>query len=123
MTLDQPKGFGGSDSGPEPSEMVLAALCACQEVTYRLYADALSIPLNGVRVELTGLQDLRGFLGLESDISAGFQEIHGTVYLDSSASDAALERLRQAVEQYCPVLDDLRRPVDVEIEMRRDSKT
>lgn len=123
VTLDQPKGFGGSDSGPKPSEMVLAALCACQEVTYRLYADALSIPLNGVRVELTGLQDLRGFLGLESDISAGFQEIHGTVYLDSSASNAALERLRQAVEQYCPVLDDLRRPVDVEIEMRRDSKT
>ena len=34
--------------------MLLAVLAACQEVTYRLYADALSIPLNEVRVELTG---------------------------------------------------------------------
>ncbi len=121
VIIDQPKGFGGSNSGPKPSEIALAALAACQEITYRLYADALSIPLNGVRVELNGTQDLRGFLGLEDEISAGFQEIRGIVHLDSPASDADLERLRHTVEQHCPVLDDLRRPVDVQIEMRRDS--
>lgn len=123
VIVDQPKGFGGSNSGPKPSEIALAALASCQEITYRLYADALSIPLNGVRIELTGTQDLRGFLGMEDEISAGFQEVRGIVYLDSSASDADLERLRDTVEQHCPVLDDLRRPVDVEIEMRRDSNT
>ena len=121
VIIDQPKGFGGSNSGPKPSEIALAALAACQEITYRLYADALSIPLNGVRVELSGTQDLRGFLGMGDKISAGFQEIRGIVHLDSSASDADLERLRNTVEQHCPVLDDLRRPVDVKIEMRRDS--
>jgi putative redox protein len=123
LIIDQPKGFGGSNSGPKPSEIALAALASCQEVTYRLYADALSIPLNGVRVELTGTQDLRGFLGMDINIGAGFQEIRGAVYLDSSAPDADLERLHQTVEQHCPVMDDLRRPVDVEIEMRRDSET
>ena len=122
VIVDQPKGFGGSNSGPKPSEIALAALASCQEITCRLYADALSIPLTGVRVELTGTQDLRGFLGMEDEISAGFQEIRGIVHLDSSASDVDLERLRVTVEQHCPVLDDFRRPVDVEIEMRRDSK-
>ena len=37
--------MGGTNQGPRPSEYVLAALAACQEVTYRLYADALDIPL------------------------------------------------------------------------------
>lgn len=123
LIIDQPKGFGGSNSGPKPSEIVLAALASCQEVTYRLYADALSIPLNGVRIELKGIQDLRGFLGLDAKIYAGFQEVRGTVFLDSSADDADLERLRDAVERHCPVLDDLRRPVDVEIKMCRDPKS
>jgi uncharacterized OsmC-like protein len=120
LTIDQPKGFGGSNSGPKPSEIVLAALASCQEVTYRLYADALSIPLNGVRIELIGTQDLRGFLGMDSKVCAGFQNVRGTVYLDSSACDADLDKLRDIVERHCPVLDDLRRPVDVEIKMCRD---
>ena len=120
IIIDQPKSFGGSNSGPKPSEIALAALASCQEVTYRLYADALSIPLNGVRIELKGKQDLRGFLGLDSKINSGFQEVKGTVYLDSSADDAELERLRETVELHCPVLDDLRRPVDVKIKMCRD---
>jgi len=123
LTIDQPTAFGGENAGPKPSEVLLAALAACQEVTYRLYADGLSIPLNGVRVELTGLMDLNGFLGVDDNVSAGFQEIRGTVHLDSSASDADLERLRQEVEKHCPVLDDLRRPVDVEIVARRETKT
>ena len=72
---------------------------------------------------MTGLQDLQGFLGVDNNIAAGFQEVRGRVFLDSTASDAELERLRQTVERHCPVLDDLRRPVDVEIEMRRGSKT
>lgn len=82
-----------------------------------------SIPLKEVRVELRGVQDLRGFLGVKNNIAAGFQEVRGSVYLDSAASDAELERLRQTVEQHCPVLDDLRRPVDVGIVTRRHSKT
>ena len=121
LTIDQPKGFGGSNTGPKPSEIVLAALASCQEVTYRLYADALSIPLDGVRIELEGTQDLRGFLAMDAKVRAGFQEVRGTVYLDSSASDSDLKRLRDMVELHCPVLDDLRRPVDVEIQMCRDN--
>ena len=39
LTVDQPKGFGGTNTGPKPSEVLLAALAACQEVTWRLYAD------------------------------------------------------------------------------------
>ena len=57
---------------------------------------------------------------MDSNVFPGFKEVRGTVYLDSTASDADLERLQNMVELYCPVLDDLRRPVDVDIKLRRD---
>ncbi len=119
LLVDQHRGMGGSDQGPRPSEYVLAALAACHEVTYRLYADALEIPLEGVSVSLTGHSDARGFFGLDDSVRAGFSHISGTIKAVTPASDEELERLRQAVNQHCPVLDDMRRPVEVELTLVR----
>ncbi len=119
LLVDQHRGMGGSDQGPRPSEYVLAALAACHEVTYRLYADALEIPLEGVSVSLTGHSDARGFFGLDDSVPAGFSHISGTIKVVTPASDEELERLRQAVNQHCPVLDDMRRPVEVELTLVR----
>lgn len=119
LLVDQHRGMGGSDQGPRPSEYVLAALAACHEVTYRLYADALEIPLEGVSVSLTGHSDARGFFGLDDSVRAGFSHISGTIKVVTPASDEELERLRQAVNQHCPVLDDMRRPVEVELTLVR----
>jgi uncharacterized OsmC-like protein len=115
LVADQPFGFGGTNQGPKPSEYVLAALAACQEVTYRLYADALGIPLRSVSVKAEGLQDLHGFLGIDESLRAGFQQVTVTVTLDSSAPTDDLERLRETVNRHCPVLDDLRTPIPVSL--------
>src|ERR1700728_646511 len=45
LTVDEPPTLGGSDAGPNPVELVLAALATCQEITYRAYGTALGIPL------------------------------------------------------------------------------
>lgn len=119
LTIDQPKGFGGANLGPKPSEVLLAALAACQEITWRLYADAMEIPLHGVRVELTGVQDLKGFLAIDDSVRAGFESITGKVIVDSPADAADLARLREMVDRHCPVLDDLRTPVSVTLELER----
>ena len=37
---------------------------------------------------------------------------------EASAGKADLDRLREAVDRHCPVLDDLRRPVPVTLELR-----
>jgi Predicted redox protein, regulator of disulfide bond formation len=121
LVIDQPKGFGGGNSGPKPSEVLLAALAACQQITWRLYADALGVPLNGVRVEIGGRQDLRGFLGTAEGVRAGFQDITATVIVDSPASDEEIARLKSVVDSHCPVLDDLASPVPVSLEWRRET--
>ena len=57
LIIDQPRGFAGENKGPKPSEVLLAALAACQEVTWRLYGEAYGILISDVRVDLIGTQD------------------------------------------------------------------
>ena len=117
IVVDEPPELGGGDAGPNPVELILAALGTCQEITYRAYATALGIPLDKVSVELTGELDLRGFLAVDDSVRPGYQAIRGTVRLTSTASPAQLEQLRQAVNAHCPVLDILSNPVPVELQL------
>lgn len=121
VAIDEPKGLGGQDTAPNPVELILAALGSCQEITYRLYADALGIPLNGVSVKLSGSVDLRGFFNVDDTVRPGYQGIEAEVALDSPASDDELQRLKDIVDQHCPVLDILRNPTPVRLSLRRDT--
>ncbi len=113
VAVDEPPGLGGNDAAPNPVEYVLAALGACQEITYRLYADALGIPLTGVSVQLTGEIDLRGFFNVDPSVRPGFERVTANVTLESPASEAELTRLKEIVDAHCPVLDLLRNPTPV----------
>jgi putative redox protein len=119
VVLDQPENMGSSDLGPRPSELLLAALAACHEVTYRLYADAMDIDLQDVAVTATGVSDARGFFDVDDEVDAGFSEVYGEINIVSNASDDDIERLRQMVNRHCPVLDDLRKPLKVELNLKR----
>lgn len=122
VVMDQPENMGGTDKGPRPSEVLLAALAACHEVTYRLYADAMDIDLQNIAVSVTGVSDAKGFFGVDEVTAAGFSEIYGDINIESDASDEDIERLRQTVNRHCPVLDDLRKPLKVELDIKRTSK-
>ena len=117
LTVDEPEALGGTDAGPNPIELILAALGTCQEITYRAYATAMGIPLDGVSVSLQGDIDLRGFFGVDDTVRAGYEKIRGTVTLVSSADEETLQQLRNAVNAHCPVLDILSQPVPVELDM------
>ena len=56
---------------------------------------------------------------MDDSVRAGFSHVTGEIKVQTSASDQDLERLREAVNQYCPVLDDLRNPVSVELDLVR----
>ena len=119
ITSDQPFGFNGQNKGPKPSELILAALAACQETTYRIFAEDMGIHIGKISVKLRGAQDLRGFMALDDEIPAGFTNIEGKIFIESDATEEELELLRQRVDQHCPVLDDLKRPVEVRFSLAK----
>ncbi|MDW3207510.1 MAG: OsmC family protein [Alphaproteobacteria bacterium] len=113
LTVDEPKALGGQDLGPNPIELVLAAIASCQEITYRLYADKLGIPLRGVSATVKGDIDLRGMFAIDPSARPGFRGLDIQVELDSDASAAELDRLKRAVDAHCPVLDVIRNATPV----------
>ena len=115
IVVDEPPQLGGTDTGPNPVELILGALGSCQEITYKAYATAMGIPLDSVSVELTGNIDLRGFFAVDDSVRAGYENITGTVTIESSASAEALQQLQQVVNAHCPVLDILTGKVPVNL--------
>lgn len=116
IDVDEPPVLGGTDHAANPVEYALAALATCQEITYRLHAAALGIPLNDVSVKLEGDLDLRGFFRVDEGVRPGFKQIRGSVQFDSTASPDELKRLKDVVDAHCPVLDLFTNATPVHIE-------
>jgi len=52
-------------------------------------------------------------------VRPGYQSIQATVRLDSPASDEDLARLKETVDQHCPVLDILTAATPVDLKLER----
>jgi uncharacterized OsmC-like protein len=116
FAVDEPPSLAGKDTAPSPVEYALAARATCQEITYRLHADHLGIPLDSVAVTLEGDIDLRGFFAVDDEVRAGFERIWGTVALEGPASEAEYDRLKKHVDEHCPVLDLLSNATPIRLE-------
>ena len=75
--IDEPKEFGGLGSGPNPYDLISAAVGACTTMTIRLYAERKKWPLAKVRTAVrhtrTSLEMMDRFeldITLEGDLDA-----------------------------------------------------
>lgn len=109
---DEPESLGGTDLGPNPVEIVLGALGACQEIVVKAYASVLGIEVKKVSVEAHGHLDLKGFFNL-SDDRPGFNSVDFKTVIETSETDSEkLGQLRHFAENRCPVLDIIKNPVE-----------
>lgn len=112
IRLDEPPELGGSNSGPNPVEAVLAALGSCQAIIYRAYASALGLRLDRVEIDARGYLDVRGFLGL-APVPPGFERVTFAARVVSPEPAEKIKQLADLVARHCPVLDILRTPLEV----------
>jgi uncharacterized OsmC-like protein len=115
LDLDEPAALGGTDAGPNPVETILAALGACQAITYRVWATMLGVRLDDVRFHTEGEIDLAGFLGLRDDVRPGLTGVSHRVTLVGPESDERYRELVATVDRHCPVLDIVAHGVPVHV--------
>jgi putative redox protein len=75
IVADEPRGNGGTDTGPAPYDLLLASLAACTAITLRMYADRKQWILKSLMVELNFIhgagktERINRTLHLEGDLS------------------------------------------------------
>ena len=102
LIIDEPKEFGGDGEGPDPYDLLLAALGGCTAMTLLSYARRKDIPLEGIQVKLTHdkihAPDCEECMTKEGKLD----QITKTIYLQGSLSMDQKERLLE-IARRCPV--------------------
>jgi putative redox protein len=57
FVADEPRSYGGDDTGPTPYDLLLAALGTCTAMTMKMYTDRKQWPMEGTRIHLTHERD------------------------------------------------------------------
>ena len=75
------------------------------------------IQLRSVRCTIEGDMDVRGILGIDSDVRNGFSDIKVTYAIDADASAADIEALVAQSQKRSAVYDILTNPTNVTVEV------
>jgi len=105
IRMDEPESLGGTDTGMNPVEALLAALGSCQVIVAGAFAKSQGIDLQDFRVEIEGDLDPDGFLKGAPGVRMGFTEVRITPYIKTSSSPEEVSKFMEFVKNRCPVGD------------------
>lgn len=112
LHADEPPILAGADEGANPVEHLLNALAACVTTSMVAHAAVRGIHIEELESELEGDIDLRGFLGLSSDVPKGFTDIRIRFKVRADVDD--MERLER-LTMYSPVFNTITRGANVDV--------
>lgn len=102
LLADEPSEAGGTDTGPGPYELLLAALGTCTCITVRLYAQRKHWPLEAVHVALTHAKvHAEDCVACETEVR-WLDQIDMEIRFTGALSDDQRQRLLTIAEK-CPV--------------------
>jgi putative redox protein len=103
IAVDEPKQVGGSDCGPQPTELFLVSIASCFTLALAYSARKQAIVLDSLSVTVTGTYD-----------GPRFRAINIVSRLGCDPAD--VEMLVRAAERVCYVTNTLRSEVDITVE-------
>ncbi|PZC53200.1 MULTISPECIES: OsmC family protein [unclassified Mesotoga] len=115
MIVDEPPNLGGDDKGASPVEYVLAALAGCLNVVGHLVADEMGFKIKRLEIDVYGPLNPARLFGKSYEDRAGFKEITAEMKVETDADEETLKKWVEAVEDRCPVTDNLVNPTPVKV--------
>jgi putative redox protein len=110
---DEPHEYGGTDAGPDPHELLLAALGACAAITVQMYADRKQWPLEAVHVVLS-YENVSAEDRADSDTKIGMVGgVEMGIFFSGSLSEDQERRLLDVAGK-CPIHRMLTSPVPIQ---------
>ncbi|MHA1265745.1 MAG: OsmC family protein [Candidatus Helarchaeota archaeon] len=119
LIFDEEKVIGGTNEGPAPALMLLAAMGGCVLNTMQVWSQLLNIPFNNAEVSVKGKLNLFGMTGIDDTIPAGFQNIVIDIKIESEQPEEQLKTLIEKVERHCPVVNTITNLTEVKVKIKR----
>lgn len=114
---DHPEIFAAEDNGITPIEYLLVGLASCLTAGVASVAQNRGIQLRSVEATVEGNHDIRGILGVDSDVRNGFNDVKVTFTIDADASKEDIEALVAQSQKRSAVFDALTNPTSVTVEV------
>jgi len=114
---DHPEVFAANDKGITPIEYLLVGLASCLTAGVASVAQNRGIQLHSVESTVEGNHDIRGILGVDSDVRNGFNDVKVTFKIDADASQQEIEALVAQSQKRSAVFDALTNPTEVTVEV------
>ena len=114
---DHPEVFAASDNGITPIEYLLVGLASCLTAGVAAVAQNRGIQLRSVESTVEGSHDIRGMLGVDSDVRNGFNDVKVTFTIDADASRQEIDALVAQSQKRSAVFDALTNPTEVTVEV------
>ena len=114
---DHPEIFAATDNGITPIEYLLVGLASCLTAGVASVAENRGIQLRSVEATVEGNHDIRGILGVDSDVRNGFNDMKVTFTIDADASKQEIEALVAQSQKRSAVFDALTNPTSVTVEV------
>ena len=113
IIADEPCELLGTNSAPNPQELLMSAVNACMMVGYVSQAAVRGINLSSCRIETQGELDLRGFLGLDEAVPPGYRRITYRVFIEGDGSREQYEEIHAAVQATSPNFFNMAQPIQM----------
>jgi uncharacterized OsmC-like protein len=114
---DHPELFASEDKGATPVELVLVGLASCLTSGVAAVAQYREIQLRSVSATLQGTMDVRGILGIDTDVRNGFSGIKVSYTIDADATREEIEALVAQSQKRSAVYDIITNPTNVTVEV------
>lgn len=113
---DHPDLFASEDNGATPVELVLVGLASCLTAGVAAVAQHRDIQLHSVSATLAGDMDIRGILGIDTEVRNGFSAITVTYSIDADATPEEIKALVAQSQKRSAVYDIITNPTNVTVE-------
>ena len=117
FAADHPEIFAAEDRGVTPIEYVLVGLASCLTAGVAAVAQNRGVQLRSVESQLEGKMDIRGILGIDSDVRNGYDDVKVTFKIDADASKQDIEAIVAQSQKRSAVFDIVANPTDVTVEV------
>jgi uncharacterized OsmC-like protein len=114
---DHPEIFASEDHAITPIEYVLVGLASCLTAGVAAVAQNRGVQLRSVESKLEGQMDIRGILGMDSEVRNGYDDIKVTFKIDADASKQEIEAIVAQSQKRSAVYDVITNPVNVTVEV------